>query len=484
VENLLLLQPQIDSLAYFLFQDAESFSSNGNWATAYELLETIIDLFGKNRTFQNLDSQKFASFDYTNLQAGNQSFPMPSNPKPYFQLELGVDYSQQEFELSFLENDSTILEELQNPYLGLVYNHHFRISRQVLTFNHRLRLDNQFFYYNFFGEMESRFMNGRSKLDMEGYYYKQQAQLYSDFLDGQLRYSWNKRMSGRNSLFINFRGRYKKFMQPDSLNLDIVSGMSSIYFEHFLGNTSSLSLNIIPEIYREQGNLGLKYFQNRIETFLKIRNSYNQFIEASIAAIYRSFSNRFIEDDYQNNYWSLNGLFRSEFVIVPSLAFGVRLVGERRNYALEDEVYPDYFYGLIEGISKYYFDANRSVGLGYYWESQRNQIPVSDLQLFTEQEDFISQGIILFSEIMNYSGLILNLEYRFGWRNYPNSISSPFSNFYSDRIIHSITAIGWIPLNYHWQLQIFANYDNDQDRENENNDNRSTIVNLGIIYRF
>ena len=485
VENLLLLQPQIDSLAYFLLSDAENFSSNGDWEAGYEILTTIIDLYGKNTFSQTPDSQKFVAFNYENLQIENQpAFFIPSTPKGYLQIEVGIDYSQQEFELSFLENDSTILEELQNPYMGILYNHHFKVNNQAMTFNHRLRLDNQFFYYNFFGAMESRFINGRSKFEVEGYYYKQQSQLYSDFLDGQFRYSWNKMMSGRNSLFFNFRSRYKKFIKTDSINLNIVSGSLSTYFEHFLGNTSSISLNIIPEIYREEGNLGLKYFQNRIETFLRIRNNYNQFLEASIAAIYRDFSNRFVEENYQNRYWSFNGMLRSEFAIVPSLAMGLRFVGEKRNYAREDEVYTDYFYGLIEGISKFYFNSFQSFGLGYFWESQNNQTTISDLQLLAEQENFISQGIIVFTEIISHSGLILNLEYRLGWRNYPNSISSPFSNYYSDRIIHSITALGWIPLTHHWQLQIFANYDNDQDRENENNNNRSTIINLGLVYRF
>ena len=157
---------------------------------------------------------------------------------------------------------------------------------------------------------------------------------------------------------------------------------------------------------------------------------------------------------------------------------------ENRNYQTADEINPNFIYFNGEGLFKYYWEDFKSAGLGYFYEKQNHFADDDLVTPLVEQENFYSYGIIVNSEIMNFSGFLLSLEYRLSMRTYPDSQESLFYAYYSDRFVHSINAFGWIPIGDRWQVQLFANYDNDQDRENEQNDNRSTVLNVGLIYKF
>ncbi|NIT55469.1 MAG: hypothetical protein GWN00_04305, partial [Aliifodinibius sp.] len=94
-------------------------------------------------------------------------------------------------------------------------------------------------YYSLFGTYQSNTSGSQNRLDFESYFYHQAAEENSDFLDGQLRYTWSKGDYGKRLFYINLRGRYKWYLQQDSLNSDIVSTAFNTYYEHFFNLTNS-----------------------------------------------------------------------------------------------------------------------------------------------------------------------------------------------------------------------------------------------------
>lgn len=486
VENLIITQSPTDSLIFYLLSDAKNFGNKEYWRDGYEILNTILEIYGEGSVSVDSDIESSQS-DNKNLIT--QSVDSTISNYPYyptfpFQLEVGVDYSLQEFELSFVENDSTIVEELQNPYIGLLFNHTHILGNQTLSFNHRFRLDNQFIYYSLFGSYQSNKLGNQNRLDFESYFYHQDSKDNADFLDNQLRYTWSNSDYGERLFYINLRGRYKTYFQQDSLNSDIFSTALNSYYEHFFNSTNSFYLNIIPELYQEQKDLGLSYFQTRAGTFYRIRKNYNQYYELGAEIIYRDFKDDFSDVEYQNKYLSLEPRLEGEFPFNPHCSMSFKMEFENRNYQTADEINPNFIYFNGEGLFKYYWEDFKSAGLGYFFEKQNHRADDDLVTPLVEQENFYSYGIIVNLEIMNFSGFLLSLEYRLSMRTYPDSQESLFYAYYSDRFVHSINAFGWIPIGDRWQVQLFANYDNDQDRENEQNDNRSTVLNVGLIYKF
>lgn len=486
VENILITNPPGDSLIYYLLNDAQYFAAKQSWSDGYEILKTVIEIYGDN-SLNNENDEIYESSNNKslNLPKSNFSVPLyPEYPTFPFQLEVGIDYSLQEFELSFIENDSTIVEELQNPYVGLLFNHTHQLGNNSISFNHRFRLDDQFIYYSLFGTYQTNKLGSQNRLDFESYFYHQDSKENSDFFDNQVRYTFSKSEYGKNLFYINLRGRYKLYFQQDSLNNNIFSTALNGYFEHFFNLTNSLYLNFIPELYKEQQNFGLSYFQIRGGLFYRIRKHYNQYFEAGGEIVYRDYKDQFSEEEYQNHYLSLEPRLEGELSFNSHWGMGVELELENRNNSTADEVNPNFIYFNGEGLLKYYWADLKSIGAGYFYEQQTHSSDDDGITTLVELEDFYSYGFVFNSEILNLSGLMLNLEYRLSLRNYPNSQGSLFYTYYSDRYVHSVSAFGWIPIGNRWQVQLFANYDNDQDRENEQNDNRSTIFNVGLIYKF
>jgi hypothetical protein len=486
VENLILTQSMPDSVVYYLLSDAKNFASEKSWDEGYEILKAIIAIYGED-SVPKMEKSKVPSIadlpDDIQAKIADRFIEYPAFP---FQLEVGVDYSLQEFELSFVENDSTIVEELQNPYVGLLFSHSHHVGNNQVTFHHRFRLDDQFIYYSLFGSYQSDKIDSQNRLDFETYYYHQAAAEYSDFFDGRIRYNFSRSDYTKRLFHVNLQGRYKAYFKQDSLNNDIFSTALNTYYEHFFNPSNSLYVNIVPELYAEQKDLGLSYFQTRAAAFYRMRKNYNQYFEIGSDIVYRDFKDSFSDEEYKNIYFGLEPRLQGELSFNSSWGVGFMLEMEKRSYRMPDDVNPDFIYFTVEGVLKYFWEDFKSVGVGYFYERQSHSVDdVASLAL-VELENFYTHGLIVDSEIMNFSGLLLSLEYRLSLRTYPNADASAslFYNYYSNRFVHSISAFGWIPIGTRWQVQLFANYDNDQDRDNELNDNRSTIVNLGLIYKF
>jgi hypothetical protein len=486
IEYLILSNSPVDSVIILLFDDAKKSAGEQDWQTAIDLLSSIQYLFTSTASHSSSKTRSENSRDTSYIYEPVNFSPVVSKGAFIngFQLETGIDYSLQEFEMSFLENDSTIIEELQSPYFGLVFTHNISLPRNLISFSHRLRYDNQFSYYNFLASISTDSRFTQSKFDFEGYYFHQSSALFSDFLDGQIRYSLNKYFNTNKSLNLNLRGRYKGFTQPDSLNANMFNTALNLGFDMLINSRSNIYVFVSPEIYREIQSLGLSYFQTITGLFYKYKNGTNKFFEIGMETFFRDYKNDLGGEEYKNRFLSLGPRIQGEYSFSRRFGASLKTNLDNRTYKTPYEVNPNFLFASLESFLKWYWGNSSSFGMGYYGDFQKNRVQDPSYELLVEQEDFYSNGIILNIELMNYSGLMLSLDYRIFFRTYPDAIDSPLYAYYSDRYVHSINALGWIPIGRKIQLQIYANYDNDQDRKNEKNDSRSTIINLGLLYKF
>lgn len=485
IEITLVKSQPPDSLIDTLLSDAEEFARNGQWKEGREMLATILSLLlaseAPPRIFpepEQSSSNEPATEDY--------SFSSSSYTRqPYFQVETGVDYSLQEFEMSFLESDSVIIDELQNPYFSMLFTQPFRIGHQNLILNHSLRFDNQFLNYGLFTTLENNSRSYLSRLEVDANYFLIQTADGTNFFDSNLSYLWGKPYAFSHRWYVNANSRFKWHPSPDSISTDILSADLSLFYEYLFGYGNSVSINITPSLYHESQASRYQYFQTRASGEYQYRRGYNRYLQLKTDYLYNDFSNVIGDSIYQNRFQDVEPFMKAEWAFTRRLGLAVSFQMEKRNYRVADAISPNINMIEIEALPRVYWGDLNSAGVGFFWQKQTHRAKTSaEDNDFVQQANFNARGLILSTEYIRLEGALINFEYRMSWRDYPHAQDNFLNTFYSNRFVHSLSLFGWIPLSKHWQIQLFANYDNDQDRQRENNDNRNTIVSGGLIYKF
>lgn len=488
LETTLALQADPDSLLFYLMSDADTLAAGGDWRGAREILNAAFDLAG----FATADAGgEPAAADFpmsSDASSADDLFFGTFKPLPNFQVETGVDYSLQEFETSFIESDSVLTDELQNPYVALAYFQPLSWGRENVSLTHRLRFDNQYWYYNFYGTLERRSGARLRRLEFDGSYFRGQNVPESDFLDNRLVFYLGDAAAGKHRWYLNLQSRYKWYLAGDSLSGDIFSAGMSAHYEYAFDFNRSFYLHWSPGIYRENRSPGTRYLQNRLSGYYRVLEGFHRFLEAGIETIYQRYEPSAPDPSAASTegdrYFTLQPRLRMEWALTPGLGIDADLQWERKNDALANAIYPSYDRWYGEAVPKWLKDDLTSLGLGGFWEQQAHRTAEESDLAWAQQADFRAYGLVLKGEYLNLKGSMINAEYRLSWRSYPNAEASWFDTLYSNRFIHSISIFGWIPLARRWQFQLFVNYDNDQDRDRAFNDSRNTFLNAGLIYKW
>lgn len=500
VELFLMKQPLQDSLAYELISDAKQLAAVEDWSGGQEVLKFIFDLF---KTPVETQAEISGGEElYLNTAFTSQATTVPTNSyvqSSYFQIESGVDYSLQEYEGSFLETDSLWVSELQNPYFGIAFFQPIRFGGKQLDLQHRMRLDNQYFNYNVYSTLERKTQSRMQRLDVDAGYYHSRTLDDTDFMDARLGVLYGNLGNFRNRWYFSGNTRYKWQAGEDSLSNDIFSSSFNAYYEHAFSYAHSLQLSWSPAYYKEIATDGYGYFANQLSGFYRITERQNRFWEAGVETIYQRYSQSvyrsFTADgsisdvdesgysDEGNQYFILAPKMTAEWAFHKNWGLKGQLNWKKKFDAQSDAINPSYNYFMVEALPKFYKDELKSFGVGAFWEKQTHQVKDPEELEWAQQNDFDSYGLVLESEFLDFNGVLLNLEYRISWQNFPNATTTWVDSYYSDRYVHSISLLGWIPLTKQLQIQLFANYDNDKSQDLEFNDNRSTLLNFGLLYR-
>jgi hypothetical protein len=188
--------------------------------------------------------------------------------------------------------------------------------------------------------------------------------------------------------------------------------------------------------------------------------------------------------DLSNKYHSVRPTLEVEIPIRYPFSLQSGVNSEYRKYRHPDLTYSDLLYGATSSQIKFYFTDFNSVGIGYIFEIEKHYATSDMDKALISQENFHVNGLIVSADIINSSRLMISLVYQYAIKTYPNAGNQDFLGIYSNLRIHIIQGFGYIPVSAHWQLQFFANYDNDRDRDRESNDNFSTLLNASIVYNF
>jgi hypothetical protein len=481
LEFLLQDSLETDSLIFYMIREAEYFNDVEEYSFAIEILDQVISTINdpKNPFEDNLNITTCT--DSTNVLINT----LTTNPNIWnWSVEVGSDYSKQEYELNYIESDSVVIEELNNPYIALRSAHiyHFnKYSSQIIGY---FRLDQELFLPSISATIENTDFLNQWRVEMQSNIYFQFDQKIGNFWENQLRGYLNHTINNQNRFYINSQIRYKYHFSSDTLYGDIFFGDVNMAYRYYVKFLSWIELNLRPSIYNETRSLGLKYLQSHIGVDFNHRAEYNKFIQFRLNIYLRDFINKQLTNDYSNKYLSFIPTLEFEFPIFSPIGIESRLNYESRQYQKPDLTYSNFNLGSLNLLLKYYISTFNSIGVGYIYEIEVHSSPSSEDNILVKQENYNASGMIISLDILGTGGLMLNFGYQYTLRNYPNTIDNEFISFYNNRRVQVIYGIGYIPISPRWQIQFLVNYDNDQDRDREMNDQSYTIFNLSLLYKF
>lgn len=482
LEFILSQNTQVDSLIFSFMSEADFFAKYSDYETALEILNDGFEYYSSNMQPNALANDTTTIEMYT-IILPPVNFPTFSKSWDLI-LEFGSDYSRQEYELTYIESDSLILEELFNPYTTIRLLMNSRFINKNFQLNTYIRGDKSLLQSSLYLSLESANINQNWRLEGLSDVFWLTESTESNFWNNELGIYWNGLLNHQNRLYLKSRFRYKAYMSSEPLYSDILNAEAFISWRHSYRSLSWFELMIRPALYRESQLQGINYEQIQSQVNFTNRADYNRYINIFLDYTLRNFQSGQFEREYKNHYHAIRANLESEYPV--SYPFGLRIYfdGESRLYANPDFTYSNFIFGAMAAELKFYFGPYRSIGLGYIYEMEKHATDLESEAVIVSQENFNAMGLSLSLEIFSFRGLMISLNYQYLLRTFPNAGAQDFFGLYSNRRIHTVQGFGYIPLTTHWQFQFFANYDADRDRDREFNDNKSAIFNIGFLYKF
>jgi hypothetical protein len=470
-----------DSLAVYLREEINYFTESEEWETALALIDQLITYYQEqNQIFENPpdfgQSDSFINAEIPQLYT--------SPERLQWTLETGTDYSRQEFEMSFIETDSVIIEELNNPFFAFRVSKSGYLNKKNYQVFQYLRSDEDLLQTTTSFSLESTDYKNYWRIESLSDFFWQYQQDKGNFWENQIIGILNKSFSNQDRIYIYSQLRYKIYFNPDSSFGQLFATETSGSFRHFFELMSWFEISARSTLYNENQHLGLHYGQIHSKSEISVRSDYNRLFLVQANHYYRSFRSRLTDGDYRNSYNQFQPIMEGEIPIFTPFGISGRAELQIRRYSQPDVSRSNFNFSSLEGRLKFYLDESTSIGLGYIYETENHRSTIDSEKTLVEQENFFARGLSFSADILRENGLLLTLLYQFTLRDYPNAESSDLLGYFSNRKIHSLTGICYIPISLHWQFQLLANYDNDRDRDREANDNFSTIFNIGFAYKF
>ena len=469
----------------------------------YEMLRTEIELYA---AYQPLPKGVYALIDSANHYArqGDYDFAMvfleqahddlsatstkkapiePAVTLPDFQyyVQSGVDFNRQEFELGFDQSDSTLLDQVNKPFIGLGvrlsgFDGAFLLDNQ-LRFDKEY-LENQINLYNHWSG-DTWDINGSS-----GYVFDR------NFVTNALGYHeifsrWALNFRGTSSNFaLTEEARYKRYYEPTTEIPDYFRNVLSAYYSYNINYYHDFSLNYSLDYnnsFRTSNNDYLNHTAG-LEYGALLFSRLKLLFPVSAAA--RNFTYILSDSLLENNAVTVSTkpelMYRaSDFI---SLGFTYQL--DIKNYKIKTEQDPDYNYTRLDPQVRFTFADVFRIAIGYL-DEQKKHVLQKDLEpIYIQEQNYRGHGVSVNMDYTRLSGLLLSLDINYTLRRYPDAILADNFSIYSNRNIISILAFAQWPINRHLSLSLIAAYDNDKDIDSEFNDSRSSYYTTDLKYEF
>lgn len=456
-----------------LIGEADSLAQIGEYDLGIIYLEQVIDSHSQQV------EMVYESGMQNTAEQFQQKYDVGSDKKFKFSILSGIDFDRHEFEYNYEQNDSTIMEEISKPYVGL--NTEFIIKNTDIT---KLNLYNSLRYDNEYlrDDYQLSYYSKQLRIIFGGYYNKSFNADYSSYWDQKFQGTYFTTLWENVNLSAHDRFNYKNYSQSDITYTDFyrnyLEGSGEIYIEDwtFYGKYSY-------DINELLGNSNNDYQQHAFE--MGYRNFMDLKFKHSISAemAFRDYELVYGDSAYSNYYSQSILKAETDFYLTDILS--MQIVGQfnYKIYNKKSTFEPDYTWDFLRPTLNIDISSEMQLGLGYELEHKFHK-EIEEDGVSSKEQDYKTKGI--YASINYFAGtetyFWFSLSYQ--WRRYPESLTNDLINLYSSRNILSLMLMGYIPIYRNIKLNIMGMYDNDKDIDNDQGMTQSSLFNIEIEYGF
>ena len=456
-----------------LYEEALQYGQNKEYEIGAIILEEALDLL-KNEANSSSEMVALSSLPLNpGVKTSGQDFKLS--------MISGMDFNRQEFELGFVESDSTVKEEFSKPYVGLSARYYLSNGQHnIIEIQNSIRFDKE----NWRDDYRIRWQPiSNFYILYSGYWNEARVSETYSYWDQVIASRLTADLS--HNLFLSFFNtfNYKSYRTVNFYLKDFYRNRFNALGEWRTSLLGITSLEYGNEVNESLGLEDNDYLQHNIR--LGIRNDsfekfyYNFLVDGST----RDYVIQFDDSLIYNKYQSLGVEVLYEVAVVENLRLFVEDYFLYKVYEQKSSLEPDYYWNFLRpGFRLSFFD-HVEVGAGYEWEFKEHLGHPLDSYNVNEQ-NYNSNGIFVSLNYFSFGGMYLTTSVSYQWRRYPDSITNDLISIYSNRNIFSAMLLAYIPITSQLNLNGFAMYDSDEDIDFDQQNNQSTIFTIELEYIF
>jgi len=477
-----MVWPKITNLSAFaeiveLKLFADEAGKSGDYLLALIYLDEIISMIQENL----IEIESFES---------KQNLPLTTTEsESIFETEVltGMDFSKQEYHLTFSVEDSAYIETINNPYGGLKFRWNqyslndfdfelggmFKLSRDYNLW----QLNTRFEKSNIFG------FNIQLNQQGEGMNYSRYFPI--KYWQSLSNFEIEKRLN-----------KYFTFQFDDEFqyrNYDEESEIFSSYWRNeyqFLFRTSNFwNSRFIVSYQNDQRRQKTYNLYDYDDKKLNVHHYFNPSWRTSFSGWYQFKQMKypqFVTDtsyvaDYNQHYLSFN----AKQNIQERVALRLFAESYNRDYPENAIYWPDYRYLRAEPGLRIEISEKLTFGVDYLFELKKYNKNENQVGWFLN-EDFNGEGIILSVDFFDFKNLLLSFSHTFRLNSYPNAPESTFPglSLFTDRKQNSTMLFLSYQVFSALEISLILQHDLDKDQEIQNNDSRSSIFTCDFIWKL
>ena len=446
-----------------LINEADDYAKRGEFEIAIVYLEETL-----------------ASLQRPNQTRGGQ---LITSLKEKFSISIlsGVDFNRQEFEIGYLESDSTILEEIDKPYVGIRVNYiiptgihsNFEISNEI-----RYDQENRRNNYKLGWRNENQFI-----LSYSGFWNESDILSSNSFweheIEARITSGWFESLNW--SFYIIYT--LKDYKNSGTYISDFYRNRFNAYLEWNLPSTRTISIELLHELNESLGKNDNDYAQASVLPAYRHIFSEKFNIRIQSELLIRDYKLEYEDSTITNRYLQ----YGTEFLFEIPIYSPIRIEFDNdlyfKKYREKSTLEPDYFWNILRNSIIFDLSASSDIGIGYEWEIKRHKKNSNGSYDVTEQ-DYHAHGISLLMNYFTMTGMYISATLSYQWRRYPASVTNDLFSIYSDRNIFSIMLMTFIPLTENLSMNGFITYDNDKDIDLDQQNNQSIIFTAELEYKL
>jgi hypothetical protein len=455
---------------------ADEAEKSGDYSLALIYLDEIFSIIQENQV-------KIEAFE----EVPGSSLPT-NKSETIFEKELltGMDFSRQEYHLTFSSQDSAYIETINNPYGGLKirWNQYspneydielggmFKLSRDYTIW----QLNSRFEKSNIYG-LKIQFNQHGEGMKYSRYFPVEYWQSLSDI-------RVEKRIGRYLSIQFDDEFQYRNYNQE--------SEIFTTYWRNeyqFLLRTSNF--------WNSRFIFSYDYDQRRQQTYtlydyddqrINFQHYFNPSWRTSFSGWYQYRKMnypQFVSDssfvaDYTQHFLSLN----IKQNIQERISFRLFSESYIRNYPENSIYWSDYRYLRAEPGVRIEVSEKLTLGVDYLFEIKKYNQDENAFSDWFLNEDFSSEGIILSIDFFDFKKLLLSLNHTFRLNTYPNAPENTFPglSLYTDRKQNSTMLFLSYQVFPGLDVSLLLQHDLDKDQEISNNDSQSSIFTLDFLW--